>query len=33
MLRTGALKPDQPMKYSIEDFETKLIEEAEEEEA
>lgn len=32
MMRTGALKPDEPMKYSIEDFETKLIEEEGEEE-
>jgi len=28
LIRTGRLKPDQPMKYTIEDFETKLVEEA-----
>jgi small subunit ribosomal protein S2 len=28
LIRTGKLKPDQPMKYTIEDFETKLVEEA-----
>ena len=28
LIRTGRLTPDQPMKYTIEDFETKLVEEA-----
>lgn len=28
LMRTGRLTPDQPMKYTIEDFETKVIEEA-----
>jgi small subunit ribosomal protein S2 len=27
LIHSGALKPDEPMKYSIEDFETKLVEE------